>query len=239
MPLHLAQRVITKQNIKESEKIDMQINVSNGNKLIVVKKTPFLNVDDIVRVTNVDEEMGVISFVFGDNFSECGVMSFGKCEEYFEKLVDEVHKAPKVTEERIEEILEDAEIESYTVFDKCTVVACKLPNGFVIVESSACVSPENYDETLGFEICLEKIENKIWELEGYRLQEELYQQSLAEECPYDCDNCLCNACEEDDCHEDHDVDVEVDFDVNVEVECEGCEECGYCKEYDCPNNLMS
>lgn len=200
--------------------------INNGDKLVVTKNfSGFFNKGDIVRVTNVGNN-GVISFVFGNDYASTGFVDSVTCEEYFEKVVEE---APKVTEERIEEILKDAEIESYTVFDKCTVVACKLPNGFVIVESSACVSPENYDETLGFEICLEKIENKIWELEGYRLQEELYQQSLAEECPYDCDNCSCNACEEDAPFEDKDENEN----------CEGCEECNYCREYDCPNNTMS
>ena len=60
-----------------------------------------------------------------------------------------------------------------TVFGKCTVVACKLPSGFVLVESSACVSPENYDQELGESICRDRIINKLWELEGYRLQTEV------------------------------------------------------------------
>lgn len=197
----------------------------NGDKLVVTKNVMgILNEGDIVKVIDVNEN-GLIRFAFGDGFMHMGFMNTEECEKHFEKVVEE---APKVTAERIEEILEDAEIESYTVFDKCTVVACKLPNGFVIVESSACVSPENYDETLGFEICLEKIENKVWELEGYRLQEELYRKSLTEECSYDCDNCLCNECEED-------IDL-----CNKFTECSYEEaDCNYCREYNCPNNTMS
>ena len=45
-----------------------------------------------------------------------------------------------------------------------------LRNGFEIVESSACVSAENYDEKLGREICLEKIRDKVWFLLGFLLQ---------------------------------------------------------------------
>ena len=45
-----------------------------------------------------------------------------------------------------------------------------LRNGFEIVESSACVSPENYDEALGREICLKKIKDKVWGLLGFLLQ---------------------------------------------------------------------
>lgn len=75
-----------------------------------------------------------------------------------------------VTKEQIEGILEQAQFECHTVFEKCTVVICKLPNGFVITESSAYVDPANYDELLGFEICKKRITDKLWELEGYLLQ---------------------------------------------------------------------
>lgn len=60
--------------------------------------------------------------------------------------------------------------------DKTCVVMFTLKNGFVIVESSSCVSPENYDADIGKEICRERALNKIWELEGYKLQSKLYQE---------------------------------------------------------------
>ncbi|MDF2854222.1 MAG: BMBtpLA 7 [Neobacillus sp.] len=75
-----------------------------------------------------------------------------------------------VTKCQIDEIMAHATIEVQTVLGKCTVVTCQLPNGFIIVESSACVDTANYDETMGKEICLKRIENKVWELEGYKLQ---------------------------------------------------------------------
>jgi len=78
-----------------------------------------------------------------------------------------------VTPAQINAILDDSVIDVQTVLGKCTVVTCQLPNGFIIVESSACVDPANYDEKLGAEICLKRIENKIWKLEGYKLQSEL------------------------------------------------------------------
>lgn len=81
-----------------------------------------------------------------------------------------------VTQKQIDQIFRDSEIDVKTIFDKCTVVSVKLPNGFVIVESCACVDPSNYDENLGKEICIERIKNKIWELEGYKLQNELSVQ---------------------------------------------------------------
>ena len=60
--------------------------------------------------------------------------------------------------------------DTYTLGDKCTVVRAVLRNGFELVESSACVSAENYDESLGHDICIEKIRDKVWFLLGFLLQ---------------------------------------------------------------------
>lgn len=79
-----------------------------------------------------------------------------------------------VTKEQIDNLLANAKVNVQTVGEKTTIVHCVLPNGFVIVESSSCVDPANYDEKLGTEICMKRIENKVWELEGYVLQNSVY-----------------------------------------------------------------
>lgn len=76
-----------------------------------------------------------------------------------------------VTTQQVMDIFTKSSFDVQTVLKKCTIVTCQLPNGFIIVEHSACVDPDNYDERMGYEICRERIINKIWELEGYRLQE--------------------------------------------------------------------
>lgn len=81
-----------------------------------------------------------------------------------------------VTQKMVDDIFSKAEKKVYTMFDKCTVVCVKLENGFVLTESSACVDPANYNEELGKEICFERIKNKIWELEGYRLQCDIFKE---------------------------------------------------------------
>lgn len=75
-----------------------------------------------------------------------------------------------VTQNKIDGILNRADINVQTIFDKCTLVSVKLANGFVLTESSACVDVANYNEEMGAEICLNRIKNKLWELEGYKLQ---------------------------------------------------------------------
>jgi len=82
----------------------------------------------------------------------------------------------KVTQEQIDKLINGAVVQTTTVFDKCTIVAVKLSNGFILVESSACVDPENYDEALGRDICLGNIEDRLWELEGYALQKQIHSQ---------------------------------------------------------------
>lgn len=78
----------------------------------------------------------------------------------------------KVTQKQVDDIFNNSELDYKTIFGKCTVVTAKLPNGFIIVESSACVDPANFSEEVGANICNERIKNKIWELEGYKLQSE-------------------------------------------------------------------
>ena len=77
-------------------------------------------------------------------------------------------KAPSISAEMVERFIDHHE--AVTMGGKTTVVRAVLKNGFVIVESSSCVSAENYDEKLGEEVCMERIMNKVWELLGFLLQ---------------------------------------------------------------------
>lgn len=79
-----------------------------------------------------------------------------------------------VTEKHIEELFDQLEFETFhRVFGKQCVIIAKLPNGFTIVGESACVDPMNYVERIGEEIALKRIKEKLWELEGYKLQNAL------------------------------------------------------------------
>lgn len=76
----------------------------------------------------------------------------------------------KVTKEQIDTILSASKIEGLKIGEKTTVVCATLPSGFEIVESSSCVDPANYDHEIGKQICMKRIEDKMWMLEGYCLQ---------------------------------------------------------------------
>lgn len=79
----------------------------------------------------------------------------------------------RVTQEDIDKILANTLIKVEKYGEKTTVLMATLPNGFVIVESSSCVDPANFDMKIGEQICMEHLVNRIWELEGYHLQTEL------------------------------------------------------------------
>ncbi|WP_455582559.1 Gp49 family protein [Dysosmobacter sp.] len=75
---------------------------------------------------------------------------------------------PSISQEMVDDFI--ASVETVTMGDKTTVVRATLRNGFEIVEASACVSAENYDEELGRQICLEHVKDKVWMLLGFLLQ---------------------------------------------------------------------
>ena len=77
-------------------------------------------------------------------------------------------KKPSISQKMVDDFIVAKEVS--TLGDKVTVVRATLRNGFELVESSACVSPENCDEELGAKICMEKIKDKVWFLLGFLLQ---------------------------------------------------------------------
>lgn len=81
-----------------------------------------------------------------------------------------------VTQAQIDELFDAADKSFETWGDKTSIMKCVLPNGFVIVEYASCVDPANYLPIVGYEICEERIKNKIWELEGYALQKKVSEQ---------------------------------------------------------------
>lgn len=80
-----------------------------------------------------------------------------------------------ITQSDIDSILVETNFHIYSYNKKTTVVIATLPSGFTITESSSCVDPINYNEGIGVEICKKRIENKVWELEGYVLQREFFK----------------------------------------------------------------
>lgn len=90
-----------------------------------------------------------------------------------------MNKINTVTQEQIDRIIDETKFEVFhRVHKKQCMVVALLPNGFTIVGESACVNPDNYKEDVGFSLAVERIVSKIWELEGYLLQDMLANKEV-------------------------------------------------------------
>ena len=94
-------------------------------------------------------------------------------EQSIEKEIQEKGlNAPRLTPEMI-----DSKIvgETFTVLPSGKVMICELTlqNGFTVRGEASVVSKSNFDEAIGKTISKQNARNKIWELEGYLLQESL------------------------------------------------------------------
>lgn len=86
----------------------------------------------------------------------------------------------KVTQEQIDNIIAHSKLKGFhRVHDKQCIIVAELPNGFTVVGESACVDPANYDEQIGFDLAVEHIKKRLWEFEGYVLQNKLHLEELA------------------------------------------------------------
>ena len=169
-------------------------------------------------VEDINENLNYVSYKFDDNhYGVMDINTFKKCFEKYEEPKHEVVLA--VDSEYVDWLIENSAISVATAHGKCTVVTCQLPNGFVIVESSSCVDPKNYDKELGVEICMNRIIDKIYELEAYHLQQTIWIDENGCEC---CGECCC----EDECDDDDEC-------LDTDLDCDNCD------DYDCPNNTRS
>ena len=70
-------------------------------------------------------------------------------------------------------------VDYYRIPDTTTTLCLMhLHCGFLIIGKSACVDPAKYNQALGEKYAYEDAINKMWELEGYLLANELYEGKI-------------------------------------------------------------
>lgn len=74
----------------------------------------------------------------------------------------------EITQSDIDAMMETAHVEIVELFGKCTMVAVQLVNGFVLTESTTSKDSANYNKHENTQICLERIKQRIRELESYK-----------------------------------------------------------------------
>ena len=77
----------------------------------------------------------------------------------------------------IDEVIEDVAFHRFPG-TTTTVCAITLTNGFVVIGTSACVIPEQFDTAIGNKVAYSDARRKIWDLEGYLLKEQFHQLGI-------------------------------------------------------------
>lgn len=82
----------------------------------------------------------------------------------------------KITREYINSRIVDV---YYTILPNSTVTICSitLDNGFSVRGESACVDPVNFDADIGENIAHQNAYDKLWQLFGFMLAEDIYRES--------------------------------------------------------------
>lgn len=91
-------------------------------------------------------------------------------------IVDAGLVAPRITETHVKNKIADV---TYTNLPSGKVMVCEITliNGFTVRGEASVVSVANFSESIGREISYKNAINKIWELEGYLLQERLFNEA--------------------------------------------------------------
>ena len=86
--------------------------------------------------------------------------------------------APRVTLEHVNACIVG---ETYTVLPSGKVMVCELTlaNGFTVRGEAAAVSRENFNHEIGQRVSRERAVQQVWLVEGYLLQQRLFEASPA------------------------------------------------------------
>ncbi len=95
-------------------------------------------------------------------------------QEIEKKLQEKGLNAPRLTPADIDAVIVDG---AFILLPSGKAMVCELTlaNGFTVRGESACVSKENFNEEIGKQIARDNARNKVWELEGYLLQQRIHE----------------------------------------------------------------
>ena len=145
--------------------------IERGNTIRLVKPMgAFKNVGELCPVTEVDNT--AIVFRFGK--VHLGCISYDEFDKYFELVTS---KVPETLKQRVDAILREATIYERVSFDRCLTLSVKLKNGYILIESCASMDRDSFDVDACKKACMDKIHERLTELEIYRMHAEDYNAS--------------------------------------------------------------
>jgi len=123
------------------------------------------------RKKMMNEAMGILDNI-EDSLSKLRKhkMTDDEIEQY---IIENDLNAPRLTPDDINNQIKKIQ---YHHFPDTNVVVCAITvtNGYVVLGDSSCVSSSNFDERLGQEIAFKNATDEIWNVEGYRLKQYLF-----------------------------------------------------------------
>lgn len=68
----------------------------------------------------------------------------------------------------------------YTILGDTTTTICQLTltNGYTVIGKSACIDKALFDKTIGEKVAWNDALERVWELEGYLLQQKRFEAGL-------------------------------------------------------------
>ena len=99
-------------------------------------------------------------------------------EDEIERRIVELRlTAPRLTPESIDNAIKNI---TYTMLPSGKVMVCEITvtNGFTVRGESSTVSKANFNEEIGRAISFKNAREKIWQLEGYLLQDKVYKEAV-------------------------------------------------------------
>lgn len=87
--------------------------------------------------------------------------------------------APRLNPDKIDALIVGV---TYTTLPSGKSMVCELTlaNGFTVRGDSAVVSKENFREDIGMQVSYKNAREQIWQLEGYLLQQRLFENGGAQ-----------------------------------------------------------
>ena len=96
-------------------------------------------------------------------------------EELWEQAIEE----KRLSEEYVDALIAQCPREVAGLLGSATHVEIELPNGFTVGGRAAVINKDEFDIEIGTKIALRRIKDQILQLEGYRLQQEIYERSVS------------------------------------------------------------
>jgi len=99
-----------------------------------------------------------------------------RADEVEEIIKNKNKTAPRISLEDVESVIVS---ETYTILPsgKCMVCELTTTNGHTVRGEASCVSIENFDDSIGRIISRDNARDKVFALEGYLLQQRLFENS--------------------------------------------------------------